>query len=94
MQSAGHAAAHSEQPTHFSRPVSSKRCRRWRPRKRGETGVFSSGDWMGVGPAHHLDDVAAGVVRSHVATTTIAVTSAFSVASGRSTFHPNAISWS
>ena len=34
-ESAGQAAAHSEQPTHFSRPVSSKRCSRWRPRKRG-----------------------------------------------------------
>ena len=29
------AAAQSEQPTHFSRPVSSKRCSLWRPRKRG-----------------------------------------------------------
>ena len=35
MQSAGQAAAHSEQPTHFSSPVSSNRCSLWRPRKRG-----------------------------------------------------------
>ena len=34
---AGQAAAHSEQPTHFSSPFSC-RCRRWRPRKRGYTG--------------------------------------------------------
>ena len=46
MQSAGQAAAHSEQPTHFSSPVSSKRCSLWRPRKRGKTGVFSSGYWI------------------------------------------------
>ena len=45
MQSAGQAAAHSEQPTHFSSPVSSNRCSLWRPRKRGYTGVFSSGYW-------------------------------------------------
>src|ERR671932_906207 len=51
MQSAGHAAAHSEQPTHFSRPVSAKRCRRWRPRKRGDTGTLSSGYWIVVGPS-------------------------------------------
>src|SRR3954452_8076476 len=51
MQSAGHAAAHSEQPTHFSRPVSSKRCSLWRPRKRGYTGPFSSGYCMVTGPS-------------------------------------------
>ena len=34
MQSAGHAAAQSEQPTHFSNPFSCRQ-RRWRPRKRG-----------------------------------------------------------
>ena len=34
MQSAGQAAAQSEQPTHFSNPLSC-RCSRWRPRKRG-----------------------------------------------------------
>src|SRR5207244_4517876 len=50
MQSAGHAAAQSEQPTHFSRPawapfwgMSSKRWSLCRPLKRGYTGVFSSG---------------------------------------------------
>src|SRR5581483_11169660 len=42
MQSAGHAAAQSEQPTHFSSPFSC-RCRRWRPRKRGYTGRLYSG---------------------------------------------------
>src|SRR2546423_8040457 len=46
MHFAGQAAAQSEQPTHFSSPVSSKRCIRWRPRKRGYTGVFSSGYWI------------------------------------------------
>src|SRR5437660_12585300 len=51
MQSAGHAAAHSEHPTHFSSPVSSKRWSLWRPRKRGYTGVFSSGYWIVVGPS-------------------------------------------
>src|SRR5438105_889076 len=51
MQSAGQAAAHSEQPTHFSSPVSSKRCSRWRPRKRGYTGTFSSGYWIVFGPS-------------------------------------------
>jgi DNA-directed RNA polymerase beta' subunit len=42
MQSAGHAAAQSEQPTHFSSPFA---CRwsRWRPRKRGYTGRLNSG---------------------------------------------------
>ena len=34
MQSDGHAAAQSEQPTHFSRPFA-WRWSRWRPRKRG-----------------------------------------------------------
>src|SRR5438876_150883 len=43
MQSAGQAAAHREQPTHFSRPESSKRWSLWRPLKRGYTGIFSSG---------------------------------------------------
>src|SRR3954469_16748850 len=42
MQSAGHAAAQSEQPTHFSRPFSCL-CRRCRPRKRGYTGRLYSG---------------------------------------------------
>ena len=42
MQSAGHAAAQSEQPTHFSSPFSCL-CRRWRPRKRGYTGRLYSG---------------------------------------------------
>src|SRR5215210_4427868 len=51
MQSAGQAAAHSEQPTHFSRPVSAKRWRRCRPRKRGYTGTFSSGYWKVVVPS-------------------------------------------
>ena len=51
MQSAGQAAAQSEQPTHFSRPVSSKRWSLWRPRKRGYTGVFSSGYWIVTGPS-------------------------------------------
>ena len=59
MQSAGQAAAHSEQPTHFSRPVSSKRCSLWRPRKRGYTGVFSSGYWIVSGPSK----IRANVVR-------------------------------
>src|ERR1700677_3636820 len=49
MQSAGQAAAHSEQPTHFSRPVSSNLCNLCRPRKRGYTGVFSSGYWTVTG---------------------------------------------
>src|ERR1044072_9832080 len=42
MQSAGQAAAHREQPTHFSSPFS---CvwSRWRPRKRGYTGRMYSG---------------------------------------------------
>jgi hypothetical protein len=42
MQSAGHAAAQSEQPTHFSSPFSYtfNRCR---PRKRGYTGRLYSG---------------------------------------------------
>src|SRR3954453_6393141 len=42
MQSAGHAAAQSEQPTHFSSPFSCV-CSRCRPRKRGETGRLYSG---------------------------------------------------
>src|SRR3954464_13352776 len=41
MQSAGHAAAQSEQPTHFSSPFSCSQ-RRWRPRKRGLPGRFDS----------------------------------------------------
>ena len=42
MQSAGQAAAQSEQPTHFSSPFA---CRwsRCRPRKRGYTGRLNSG---------------------------------------------------
>ena len=42
MQSAGHAAAQSEHPTHFSRPFS---CRHSRclPRNRGYTGRLYSG---------------------------------------------------
>ena len=35
LTSAFVAAAQREQPTHFSRPVSSKRWSLWRPRKRG-----------------------------------------------------------
>src|SRR5678815_1191138 len=42
MQSAGQAAAQSEQPTHFSSPLS-WRFSRWRPRKRGYTGRLYSG---------------------------------------------------
>src|SRR5215210_4424350 len=42
MQSAGQAAAQSEQPTHFSSPFS-WRWRMWRPRKRGYTGRLYSG---------------------------------------------------
>src|ERR671933_2090090 len=42
MQSAGQAAAHNEQPTHFSRPFSCRH-KRWRPRKRGYTGRLYSG---------------------------------------------------
>src|SRR5438874_3277108 len=56
MQSAEQAAAHSEQPTHFSSPGwagsdSSKRWSLWRPLNRGYTGVFSSGYWIVVGPS-------------------------------------------
>src|SRR3954453_5814747 len=49
----------------------------------------------GLGAAHHLDDVIAGIP-SHqsVTTTMIAVTRALSVASGSSTFQPNDMSWS
>ena len=35
FEDTGQAAAQSEQPTHFSSPVSSKRWSLWRPRKRG-----------------------------------------------------------
>src|SRR5215216_3100028 len=42
MQSAGHAAAQSEQPTHFSNPFSCRQSR-WRPRQRGYTGRLYSG---------------------------------------------------
>src|SRR5215210_8616150 len=42
MQSAGHAAAQSEQPTHFSSPFSCT-CNRCRPRKRGYSGRLYSG---------------------------------------------------
>src|SRR5918994_4589412 len=42
MQSAGHAAAQSEQPTHFSSPFSCRHSR-CRPRKRGYTGRLYSG---------------------------------------------------
>src|SRR4051812_18483685 len=42
MQSAGHAAAQSEQPTHFSSPFSWRWSLR-RPRKRGYTGRLYSG---------------------------------------------------
>src|SRR5581483_12088934 len=48
MQSAGHAAAQSEQPTHFSSPFSC-RCSRCRPRKRGYTGRMYSGYWTVIG---------------------------------------------
>src|ERR1700689_2549217 len=56
MQSAGQAAAQSEQPTHFSSPgwagsEVSNLCSRWRPRKRGYTGTFSSGYWIVTGPS-------------------------------------------
>src|SRR6185369_17976793 len=42
MASAGHAHAHSSQPTHFSRP-SGWRLSTWRPWYRGAVGFFSSG---------------------------------------------------
>src|SRR3954454_17392799 len=42
MQSAGQAAAQSEQPTHFSSPFSCRQSR-CRPRKRGYTGRLYSG---------------------------------------------------
>src|ERR671936_109924 len=42
MQSAGQAAAQSEQPTHFSSPFS-WRCSPWRARESGETGRLYSG---------------------------------------------------
>src|SRR5580765_5750454 len=42
MQSAGQAAAQSEQPTHFSSPFEC-RCSWCRPRKRGYTGRLYSG---------------------------------------------------
>ena len=130
MQSAGQAAAHSEQPTHFSSPVSSKLCSLWRPRKRGYTGTFSSGYCTVTGPsgmranvvfmprsvsrnARHAARAAPGAglrwtsiacspglqviappAPQWVATTTIAVTSALTVASGSSAFQPKLISWS
>src|SRR5215217_5957755 len=106
MQSAGQAAAHSEQPTHFSSPVSSKRCSLCRPRKLGYAGerrlealerraegTGGAPHGAGLRRAHDLHDVGSGFV-SHVTTTRIAVTSALSVASGRRIFHPSAISWS
>ena len=133
--------------------MSSKRCSLWRPRKRGNTGTFSSGYCTVVVPAKICPKVVfspravsrnvrqvprvapglgerttsitssagrhspsrsgtggrgsgvaprargaarAGVLVGHqsVATTTIAVTSALSVASGSSTFQPKLISWS
>src|SRR5262249_60712765 len=48
MQSAGQAAAQSEQPTHFSSPFS-WRGGVWRPRERGETGPVKSGGRRGRG---------------------------------------------
>src|SRR5919202_2341507 len=42
MASAGHAQAHSSQPTHFSRP-SGHRLSWWRPWKRGAVAFFSNG---------------------------------------------------
>src|ERR671923_1491703 len=44
MASAGHAHAHSSQPTHFSSP-SGHRLSWWRPWKRGAVGFFTSGYW-------------------------------------------------
>src|SRR5215207_7706938 len=44
--------------------------------------------------AHDLDDVGSGVVWHQVSTTRIAVTRALTVARGRNTFQPSAISWS
>ena len=41
-----------------------------------------------------LDDVGSGLVGHYVATTRIAVTRALSVATGRKTFQPSAMSWS
>src|SRR3954468_14152840 len=58
--------------------------------------AVGAADAAGLGAALDLDHVLGRVPGRHgrYATTTIAVTRALSVASGRSTFHPNAISWS
>src|SRR3954471_15073096 len=61
--------------------------------QRRAEGTVRAGGGAGPRSAHHLDDVGAGVIR-HVTTTRIAVTRAFTVASGSRIFQPSAISWS
>src|SRR5207302_1101905 len=58
MQSAGQAAAQSEQPTHFSSPFS-YRCSRCRPRKRGYTGRLNSGYCWVIGFLNNCRNVTA-----------------------------------
>ena len=99
MQSAGHAAAQSEQPTHFSSPFScfQSRCR---PRKRGYTGRLYSGYCCVIGFRKICRNVTPNPLRvsigcgHHSATTRIAVTTALIVATGSRTFQPKRISWS
>src|SRR5215510_6186803 len=62
MQSAGQAAAQSEQPTHFSRPFSCT-WRRCRPRKRGYTGRLYSGYCCVIGFLNSWPKVTANPLR-------------------------------
>ena len=102
MQSAGQAAAQSEQPTHFSSPFSwtmetvpAAEARVERPlllrvllrQRLLEDLPERDGEALDRANRVHADPF-------HTATTTIAVTTAFSVATGRRIFQPNCISWS
>src|SRR5262245_23758435 len=66
MQSAGHAAAQSEQPTHFSSPFS-WRWSRCRPRKRGYTGRLYSGYCCVIGLPKSCRNVTANPRRVSIA---------------------------
>ena len=65
-----------------------------RPRSVAEKVAIGAAGAAGLRPALDGDHVVGRDSSAHQATTTIAVTSAFSVASGRSTFQPKLMSWS
>src|SRR5829696_5109640 len=76
------------------RPLDQPRERRAQAAQRLAERSVGVADGPALGRADDLDDVGSRLVGHQVSTTRIAVTRALSVAVGRNTFQPSAISWS